>query len=142
MLKLSQRSRIVLLVMLLTLTIVFMFDDVLFYLLFERFLGFEMNLFGRSVVIALLTFFNLWLALLVFKSLTVKPRTGSEGMIGEKGIVDSVALSTYWVKVHGERWRARSSEALAAGDSVVVHKVEGLTLHVTREHTSANGGNA
>jgi membrane protein implicated in regulation of membrane protease activity len=142
MLKLRQRSLLVLIVMLLTLTIVFMFDDVLFYLLFERVLGLELNLFGRSVVVALLTLINLWLAFLVMKSMNAKPETGSEGMLGATGTVKSVAPPFYWVMVRGELWKAQSDETLAVGDSVVVRNLNGLTLHVTRERKSANGGNA
>jgi membrane protein implicated in regulation of membrane protease activity len=132
----------VLIAMLFTLTVVFLFDDVLFYLLFERVLGFEINLFGRSVVIALLTLLNLWLALLVMKSASASPQTGSEGMLGATGTVKSVAPPFYWVMVRGELWRARSDENLAVGDSVIVRDLQGLTLHVTREHKNVNGGNA
>jgi membrane-bound serine protease (ClpP class) len=140
--KLRQRSLLVLIVMLLTLTIVFMFDDVLFYFLFERVLGFELNLFGRGVVVVLLTLLNLWLALLVVKSMNAKPETGSEGMLGETGTVTKVAPPFYWVMVRGELWKAGAEESLAVGDGVIVRGLQGLTLHVTREHKSANGGNA
>ncbi len=140
MLKLRQRSLLVLIVMLFTLTVVFMFDDVLFYLLFERILGFEINLFGRGVIAVLLTLLNLWLALLVVKSMNVKPETGSEGMLGARGTIKSVAPPFYWVMVRGELWKARAEESLAVGDRVIVRDLQGLTLHVTREHKNANGG--
>jgi membrane-bound serine protease (ClpP class) len=139
--KLRQRSLLVLIVMLLTLTIVFMFDDVLFYFLFERVLGFELNFFGRGVVVVLLTLLNLWLALLVVKSMNAKPETGSEGMLGETGTVRKVAPPFYWVMVRGELWKAGAEESLAVGDGVIVRGLQGLTLHVTRKHKSANGGN-
>ena len=139
MLMLRRHSLLVLIVMLFTLTVVFMFDDVLFYLLFERVLGFEINLFGRSVVITLLTLFNLWLALLVMKSLSAKPQTGSEGMVGATGTVTSVSQDYCSVKVRGELWRARSDDKLAVGDEVVVRSLSGLTLEVTYVRTGANG---
>jgi membrane-bound ClpP family serine protease len=142
MFNLRRYSLPVLIVILFTLTVVFLFDDVLFYLLFERVLGFEVNLFGRSVVIALLTLLNLWLALLVMKSSSATPQTGSEGMLGTKGRVKSVAPPFYWVMVRGELWKAHSDESLAVGDGVIVRDLQGLTLHVTREHKNANGGNA
>jgi membrane-bound ClpP family serine protease len=141
MLKLRRHSLPILIVMLFTLTVVFLFDDVLFYLLFERFLGVEINLFGRSVVIALLTLLNLWLALLVVKSASTNPQTGSEGMLGATGTVKSVAPPFYWVMVRGELWRARSEENLAVGDGVIVCHLQGLTLQVARERKNANGGN-
>jgi membrane-bound serine protease (ClpP class) len=139
MLKLRRYSLPVLIAMLFTLTIVFMLDDVLFYLLFARILGFEINLFGRSVVVALLTLLNLWLALLVIKSSSTMPATGSEGMLGATGRVTSIEPHYCWVKVRGELWRARSSEKLAVGDEIVVRKLDGLTLEVARIHTATNG---
>jgi membrane-bound serine protease (ClpP class) len=142
MLNLRRYSLPALIVMLFTLTVVFLFDDVLFYLLFERILGFEINLFGRSVVVVLLTLFNLWLALLAVKSSSATPQTGSEGMLGATGTVKSVAPPFYWVMVRGELWRARADEKLAVGDGVIVRKLQGLTLHVAREHKNASGGNA
>ncbi|MCI0692115.1 hypothetical protein L0337_08945 [candidate division KSB1 bacterium] len=142
MLKLRRHSLLVLIVMLFTLTVVFMFDDVLFYLLFERILGFELNLFGRSVVVALLTLLNLWLALLVVKSMNAKPETGSEGMLGATGTVKKVAPPFSWVMVRGELWKARAEESLAVGDRVIVRDLQGLTLHVAREHKNADGESA
>ncbi|MGH7453945.1 MAG: NfeD family protein [bacterium] len=139
MLNLRRRPQLVLIVMLFTLTVVFLFDDVLFYLLFERVLGFESNLFGRSAGIAMLTLFNLWLALLVMKSSSAKPRTGSEGMLGEIGSVKSTVPPFYWVMVRGELWRAQSDEKLNVDDKVVVRKLHGLTLEVARIYTDANG---
>ncbi len=139
MLKQRRQPLLILIVMLFTLTVVFLFDDVLFYLLFERVLGFEINLFSRSVVIALLTLFNLWLALLVVKSASANPQTGSEGMLGATGTVKSVVPPFYWVMVRGELWRARASEKLAVGDEVVVRCLSGLTLEVTSMHSGADG---
>ncbi|MGH7598470.1 MAG: NfeD family protein [bacterium] len=139
MFKLRRYSLPVLIVMLFTLTVVFLFDDVLFYLLFELILGFEINLFGRSVVVAVLTLLNLWLALLVVKSMNAKPETGPEGMLGAAGTVKSVAPPFYWVMVRGELWRARSGEKLAIGDEVVVRSLSGLTLEVAYIRTDANG---
>jgi membrane-bound serine protease (ClpP class) len=125
--------------MLFTLTIVFLLDDVLFYLLFERVLGFEINLIGRSIVVVLLTLLNLWLALLVVKSSNAKPETGFEGMLGATGTVKSVAPPFYWVMVRGELWRARSGEKFAIGDEVVVRSLSGLTLEVASMHPRING---
>jgi membrane-bound ClpP family serine protease len=142
MIKLRQRSLLVLTAILFTLTVVFMFDDVLFYLMFERALGLQLHFGIKIGIMLVLTMLNLGLALLVIKSLNEKPQTGAEGMIGEKGVVDGVVDSHFWVQVRGERWRAKSKEKLAVGDSVIVRELEGLTLHVTREHTSANGENA
>ncbi|MGH7598469.1 MAG: NfeD family protein [bacterium] len=68
------------------------------------------------------------------------PLTGAEAMIGKQGIVESMPPPHYQVRLRGERWRAISDEILAVGDSVIVRKIEGLTLHITREHKNAKGG--
>ncbi len=78
----------------------------------------------------------------VEKPSSKNPLTGAEAMIGRQGIVESISPPQYQVRLRGERWRAISNEILAVGDSVIVHKIDGLTLHVTREHKNANGGNA
>ena len=142
MIEFRQRSLLVLTAILFTLTVVFMFDDVLFYLMFEHALGLQLHFAVKAGIMIVITMLNLGLALLVIKSLNEKPQTGAEGMIGEKGVVDRVLAHHLWVKVRGERWRAQSHEKLAVGDSVIVRELQGLTLHVTRDHTSANGESA
>src|SRR3954463_7163891 len=53
---------------------------------------------------------------------------GAEAMVG----AEAVALGDGWVRVGGERWRARADGRLAAGDPVEVVAVEGLTVVVRR----------
>jgi membrane protein implicated in regulation of membrane protease activity len=52
--------------------------------------------------------------------------TGVEALIGKTGVVSSPTQ----VRVGGELWEARADRVLIAGDKVVVHGVEGLTLLV------------
>ena len=52
--------------------------------------------------------------------------TGAEALIGKTAVVSSPTQ----VRVGGELWEARSDRVLIAGDKVVVHGVEGLTLLV------------
>ena len=52
--------------------------------------------------------------------------TGVEALIGKTAVVRSPTQ----VRVGGELWEARSDRVLIAGDKVVVHAVEGLTLLV------------
>lgn len=59
-------------------------------------------------------------------------RTGSEGLINERGVARSAIEPTGKVFVHGELWRATSTEPIAAGAEVVVTRVDGMTLHVRR----------
>jgi membrane protein implicated in regulation of membrane protease activity len=76
----------------------------------------------------------------VEKPSSKNPLTGADAMIGKQGIIESISPPHYHVRLRGERWRAISNEILAAGDSIIVDKIEGLTLHVTREQKNANGG--
>jgi membrane-bound ClpP family serine protease len=62
--------------------------------------------------------------------------TGAEGLIGQVGVVRVAAPPLAQVFVDGALWRARPSldadEALHEGDTVVVERVQGLTLGVRR----------
>ena len=53
---------------------------------------------------------------------------GPEAMVG----AEAVALGDGWVRVGGERWRARAEGRLVAGDAVEVVAVDGLTVVVRR----------
>ncbi|MBV9464854.1 MAG: hypothetical protein JO206_01635 [Solirubrobacterales bacterium] len=63
-------------------------------------------------------------------------RTGSEGIVGQLGVVRSWSEPTGNVLVEGALWRARRSPheddgpELHAGDQVVVERLSGLTLAV------------
>jgi membrane-bound serine protease (ClpP class) len=58
--------------------------------------------------------------------------SGQEGMIGECGQVVETIDGKGQVFVHGEYWRARASEIIAAGEEVVVVALlDGLELEVT-----------
>ena len=67
----------------------------------------------------------------------LRVRTGAEGIIGHIGVVRSWTDGTGSVDLDGALWRARRSEQpdddvpeLHAGDSVVVERLNGLTLSV------------
>jgi membrane-bound serine protease (ClpP class) len=61
-----------------------------------------------------------------------RPTTGSEGLVGEIGVVRSpIALGVPGrIFVHGETWRARSVEPLGSGAQARVTKVRGLEVEV------------
>ena len=62
-----------------------------------------------------------------------KIATGSEGMVGEKGIVLSNLNPTGKVSIHGEIWTAQSEEgALKKGASIEVVRIEDLKLFVKK----------
>jgi len=61
-----------------------------------------------------------------------KPTTGSEGLVGDTGIVTSPLTPQGTVKVHGEIWRAVADEKIKAGSRVKVKSVEGMMLTVEK----------
>jgi len=80
-----------------------------------------------SVPLGLITIFLMTLAL---KARRNKVVTGQEGLIGETGVAQTALSPQGKVFVHGELWDAVSSVEIAAGQSVVVQKVDGLRLLV------------
>jgi len=69
---------------------------------------------------------------LVLRSRKWKTATGKEELIGSSGVVTSAiqAGAEGMVRVHGELWRAVSSQPVAEGKTVKVTRVEGLKLYV------------
>ena len=67
---------------------------------------------------------------LAFKAQVAGARTGRSGMIGEIGIVKQAIDPEGKVAVHGELWKARADAVLAAGQTVRVVAVDGLTMTV------------
>ena len=61
-----------------------------------------------------------------------RPTTGSEGLVGETGVVTLPLAPEGKVKVHGEIWRAASDVDLEAGSRVQVTSVKGMVLTVEK----------
>jgi len=61
-----------------------------------------------------------------------KATTGKKGLVGEEGIALGNLNLEGQVSVHGEVWKAVSSEKIKKGDKVEVTSVEGLTLRVKK----------
>jgi membrane-bound serine protease (ClpP class) len=81
-----------------------------------------------SVPLGLITVFLMNIAL---KARANKIVTGSQGLIGESGVAQTMLTPQGKVFVHGEIWDAISSSAgVSAGQPVVVRRVEGLQLQV------------
>jgi len=76
--------------------------------------------------------FAVVLTRLVLRSRKWKTATGREELIGSSGTVTAElkAGAEGMVRVHGELWRAVSSQPVPEGSSVRVTKVEGLKLYV------------
>jgi membrane-bound serine protease (ClpP class) len=56
--------------------------------------------------------------------------TGAQGLVGEIGVAQTPLSPQGKVFVHGELWDATSSVSVAAGQTVVVRRVDGLQLRV------------
>jgi membrane-bound serine protease (ClpP class) len=69
---------------------------------------------------------------LVLRSRRWKTATGKEELLGAHGIAESSlsAGAEGMIRVHGELWRAVSSQSVSAGKLVKIVRVEGLTLSV------------
>lgn len=110
----------------------FVFDDVLYYMLFENLLRWELAWPEKYAVLGFLFLLNILLALAVLSALRRRSVTGREGMIYERGIaLSDITQSEGWVLVHSERWRARSAVPISKGEPVrVVGIGPGLQVEV------------
>lgn len=80
-----------------------------------------------SIPLGVITVFLMSIAL---KARANKVVTGAQGLVGEFGIAQASLAPEGKVFVHGELWDAISSSNVAAGQPVVVRKVNGLQLQV------------
>jgi membrane-bound serine protease (ClpP class) len=80
-----------------------------------------------SVPLGFITAFLMSIAL---KARRNKVVTGEQGLVGETGVAQSVLAPQGKVFVHGELWNATATTEIAAGESVIVRGVDGLTLRV------------
>ncbi len=94
-----------------------------------------------SIPLGAITAFLMSIAL---KARRNKRVSGADGLIGETAIAQSALMPRGKVFVHGELWDAVSSSDVAAGESVVVRRIDGLLLQVdplavtTRERATAS----
>jgi len=94
----------------------------------------EMDIAWTVLIPAVLTvsLFFIGVAGLVFRSHMRRSMTGSAGLVGERGVAYTDLRPEGQVFVHGEYWRARSEEPIAAGEAVEVVGVINLKLLVRR----------
>jgi membrane-bound serine protease (ClpP class) len=84
-------------------------------------------------IIALTTIFFLVVITFGIKAQHKKPVTGTQGLIGEKGITISRLEPQGEIKVHGEYWKADSLEgSIEEGEEVIVVEIDNLKLKVKR----------
>jgi membrane-bound serine protease (ClpP class) len=82
--------------------------------------------------VALVGGFFMVVAALAFRAYRNRPRTGSEGLLGETGVVRARLDPEGLVFVHGETWRAWADEEIEPDERVEVVEVRGLRLRVRR----------
>lgn len=70
---------------------------------------------------------------LAFRAYRSKPMLGTEGIVGEVGMVRRAIDPEGLVFVHGEYWRAVSTEKIEEGEKVRVEGIEGLVLRVKKD---------
>jgi len=104
----------------LTLGSIMLFEDV----------GVSLRLMAPTIV--LIGGFFVIVSTLAFRAYRAKPQSGVEGLIGEVGVVQKPIDPEGLVFVHGEYWRAMSSEKLEPGEMVTVEEVTGLILKVRK----------
>jgi len=80
-----------------------------------------------SVPLGVITVFLMSIAL---KARANKVATGAQGLVGEVGVAQTALAPRGTVFVHGEIWNAVARGNVAAGERVVVRRVEGLELEV------------
>ncbi|MFQ5525317.1 MAG: nodulation protein NfeD [Thermoanaerobaculia bacterium] len=95
-------------------------------------------------VIGAATIFSLlvvgFMTMMAIRAHRSQVRTGSEGLVNERGVARSALSPKGKVFVHGELWDARSEEPIGSGSEVVVVGVDGMTLRVRANN--ANGAPA
>ncbi len=85
--------------------------------------------FAVSAAFGLITIF---LGMLGMRARRRKPATGMESLVGELGVSRTAVNPEGMVFIHGEYWKARSAESIAAGEHVRVDKVEDFMLVVRK----------
>ncbi|MDD2338015.1 MAG: nodulation protein NfeD [Geobacteraceae bacterium] len=63
----------------------------------------------------------------------IKPFSGKEGLVGEKGHADSDIMPDGKVLIRGEYWEAWSDNPVSRGEKVIVVSVEGMRVKVEKE---------
>ncbi len=94
--------------------------------------GPEFQVAWQLLIPTVLTISGFFIAVvtLVVRAHAHRPYGGSEGLVGEVGVVKQVDGKEGKVLVHGELWQARFKDPATVGSKVVVQAVDRLTLTV------------
>jgi len=87
---------------------------------------------GRLLVLGALLWEVAEKLVLLRYSKRMPPAVGREALIGLPVTAVSTCRPEGWVKLGGERWKARCSEGAGRGDSLVVEAIEQITLIVAQ----------
>ncbi len=97
--------------------------------------------FGAAIGVTLpFAALTILLMRLVLRSRKWKQVTGREEMIGAEGVVIQPVSNGHdgMIRIHGELWRATSTQPVAEGKSVRVLKIDGLRLYVEPSELTAS----
>jgi membrane-bound ClpP family serine protease len=87
---------------------------------------------GQLLVLGALLWEIVEKLLLLWYSKRMPPAIGREALIGLPVTAVSACLPEGWVRLGGERWKARCGEGAGVGDLLVVEAVDQITLIVAR----------
>jgi membrane-bound serine protease (ClpP class) len=76
--------------------------------------------------------FFLFIAWLVVRSQTARPKGGTEGLVGEIGVAKEIIDKEGLIFVHGEYWKAVSDKRIEPDEKVKVIDMNGLVLKVEK----------
>src|SRR5271170_2594491 len=94
--------------------------------------GFGVSLFVSFAVTVPFAVITVFLMRLVLRSRKWKSAVGKEELLGEQGVVVEPLQAGIegMIRIHGELWRAISTEPIHSGGTVKVVRIDGLKLHV------------
>ncbi len=88
---------------------------------------------GLIITLAVLTALFLVVGLgLALRTRLSKATTGMQGLVGEEGLAVSALNPEGQVSVHGEVWKAKSSQKIKKGERIIVTAVDGLKMQVRK----------
>jgi len=91
-------------------------------------------------IYVVIVFFSVLLYLAIMRAMKRTVQTGCEGMVHEKAEVLKHLNPEGLVLVHGEIWKAVSTDFLGKGELAEVLGVDGLTVRVRRWHNRESEG--
>jgi membrane-bound serine protease (ClpP class) len=114
------------------LILLFFLDDLLYVFLVKELQIFTFSKTYYTIFVTFFFFGSVFLALAVLHILRKRPQTGSEGLIGQQGIVVGKDDGIYKIKVHGELWSAECEQHVQINDKVEIIAINNLLLQIRK----------